>query len=67
MNEPYLFALGIPSHHAVDYRRLTGLSMRIVFTNCINFDVLRIVHGDKFLVNIGTVGTRMVQSGIDFA
>ena len=33
----------------------------------INFDIFRIVYVDELLVDVGTVGTRMVQIRIQFA
>ena len=41
--------------------------MRIVLPNGVDFDILRVVHINKFFVNIGAVSARMVQRGVDFA
>lgn len=64
---PNFFPFGIPSYKTIYDRRLARFRMGILWTDGVDFDVFRVVHVDKFLVDIGAIGTGVVESGIKLA
>ena len=64
---PYLFPFGIPSHNSVHNGGFAGLGVCIVFADCVNLDILRVVYVDELFIYIGAVCTGEVQVGVEFA
>ena len=56
---PNFFPISITSHNSINDRRLASFRVGIFFTDGVYFDILRIVHIDKFFIYIRAVGPWM--------
>ena len=63
---PDFLPFGVPSNNSIDDRGFPRLRVGIVRANRVDFDVFRVIDVDKLFVDIGTVGSWVVQGRVKF-
>jgi hypothetical protein len=51
-NKPNLLAFRVSADNAINHRGLPSFSVEVVLADCIDFDILRVIDVDEFLVDI---------------
>lgn len=63
---PNLLSFSVSPHYTIYNGGSASLRVCIFFANRVHFDIFRVIHINEFFINIRAIGSRLIQSGINF-